>query len=79
MSQNPAPRRHFGEQVAALIQEQGLTLRDASEQAAIPLTTLHRRLNAESLSFTLGELTRLAAVLGTTASALVSQYEGNAA
>lgn len=73
MNQNPP--RHFGEQVAARITAQGYSLRAAAEATDIPWSTLQRRLRSESLSFTLGELTRIAELLGTTAGAIVSEYE----
>ena len=78
MNQNPSPSRHFGEQVAARFTERGLTLRDVSDATGIPLTTLHRRLRSESMAFTLGELTRIATLLGTTAGRIVTEYEGAA-
>ena len=70
---------HFGGQVAARLKAAGYTLRDVSAATDIPLTTLHRRLRSQSMAFTLGELTRIAALLGTSASALVSAFEEQAA
>lgn len=69
----------FGAQVSALIKGRGLTLREVSAAADIPLATLHRRLRSQSMRFTLGELARLAAVLGTTAGAIVTEFEKQAA
>lgn len=77
MNQNPT-QRHFGEMVAAHLTAAGMTLRDVSALADIPLATLHRRLRSQSMSFTLGELDRIARALGTTASALVGEWEAAA-
>jgi predicted transcriptional regulator len=68
-------RRHFGEQVAALIAARGLTLREVSVAAGIPLTTLHRRLNSAHPAFNLGELHSVARILGTSAGAIVTEWE----
>lgn len=70
--------RHFGEEVAARIKAHGLTYRDVSQATGIPLTTLHRRLTAESMAFTLAELARIAHLLGTTAGAIVTEFEAAA-
>ncbi len=78
MNQNPSPQRHFGEQVQARFTERNLTLREVTEATGIPLTTLHRKLRSESMAFTLGELTRIATLLGTTAGRIVTEYEGAA-
>lgn len=75
---NQTPPRHFGDQVAARIQSQGLTLRAVSDATGIPLTTLHRRLKTEDMSFTVGELSRIADLLGTTAGAIVTEFEAAA-
>jgi predicted transcriptional regulator len=77
MKQTPN-RKHFGEQVAELIAARGLSLRDVSDAADIPLTTLHRRLKAEHMAFNLGELHRIAVTLGTTAGAIVTDWEAAA-
>jgi len=74
MHQNPTTR-HFGAEVAARIKANGYTLREVAEGAEIPLSTLHRRLGTESMSFTLGELSRIAALLNTTAGAIVTEFE----
>ena len=75
MDTPPTRTEHFGDQVAARIEASGLSIRAVSEATGIPLTTLHRRLRAESMSFTLGELTRIASLLGTTAGAIVTDFE----
>jgi hypothetical protein len=79
MNQNPTRHRHFGEYVAGRITTQGGTLRSVSEDTGIPLTTLHRRLRSQDMSFTLGELTRIADLLGTTAGVLVTEFESKGA
>ena len=61
------------------IQARGLTLREVAESTGIPLTTLHRRLRTESMGFKLGELSRIAELLGTTAGAIVTEFERGAA
>jgi len=78
MQGNPTPERHFGAEVAGRIKAKGLTLREVADGADIPLSTLHRRLGAESMSFTLGELSRIALLLNTTAGAIVTEYEAAA-
>jgi uncharacterized protein YjgD (DUF1641 family) len=75
MSQITTQDRHFGAQVEARIKASGLVLREVSESARIPLATLHRRLKDPEMSFALGELSRLAKVLGTTAGEIVTEFE----
>lgn len=79
MSKKPANTTHFGEAVAARIVAKGLSLRNVADQTGIPLTTLHRRIRSASMSFTLGELTRIAALLDTTAGTIVLEFEGGEA
>jgi predicted transcriptional regulator len=79
VKQNTTQERHFGAQVEALIKAKGLALRDASDVALIPLATLHRRLKDPEMSFTLGELTRLAKALDTTAGSIITDWERRAA
>jgi predicted transcriptional regulator len=75
---NPTPSRHFGARVEALIKARGLVLDDIVEQTGIPKTTLHRRLKSPHMSFNLGELSQVAEVLGTTAGAIVTEWEAAA-
>jgi len=80
MHQNPPQQgRHFGAQVEARIQAAGLTLREVEAQAGVPLATLHRYLKSPDMAFRLGELARVAEVLGTTAGAIVTEFEQAAA
>lgn len=69
---NPTPARPFGEQVAARIEQQGKSLRSVAEAAGIPWSTFQRRVRSQSMSFTLGELTSVAEVLGITPSELIT-------
>lgn len=78
MHQNPTPHRHFGAEVAARIKAAGLTYDDVTEATGIPKATLSRRLNDPGMSFTLGELSRIAALLNTTAGAIVTEFEAAA-
>lgn len=78
MQHNPTGSRHFGAEVAARIKAAGLTYSDVYEGAGIPPATLSRRLNDPGLSFTLGELTRIANLLDTTAGAIVTEFEAAA-
>lgn len=71
-------QHHFGEQVEALIAAKGLSIRGVAEATGIPLTTLHRKLRFEAMAFTVGELLRIADVLGTTAGAIVTDFEAAA-
>lgn len=75
MQTNENATPHFGAAVSARIKDRRLTLREVAAAADIPLTTLHRRLRAEYMGFTYGELSRLSRVLGTTAGALVTEFE----
>lgn len=70
--------RHFGAEVEARIQAKGLTLRDVVDETGIPLATLHRKLKREDMSFTLAELRLIAGTLGTTAGAIVTEFEAAA-
>lgn len=79
MSRNPTPS---SEQVAAVIDgaitASGLSVNQAATLSRVPRQTLERKL-AGIGSFTVPELTRLAPVLGTTASALLAAVEEKAA
>jgi transcriptional regulator with XRE-family HTH domain len=77
MHQNQPPS-HFGAEVAARIKAAGLTYDDVCEGARIPKATLSRRLNDPTPSFNVGELHRIAALLGTTAGAILSDIENAA-
>lgn len=65
--------RIVGEVVARKLETAGISLRDAALRAGIPLTTLHRRVRGSA--FTTDELVALAALLDTTASALIAEAE----
>lgn len=78
MNQPPPQTRHFGEEVEARIVAQGLTLREVSDGARIPLATLHRKLKSPDMDFTLAQLARIAELLGTTAGVIVSEFEAAA-
>ena len=79
MEQPRLSEGHFGQHVSSLLADRGISLREAAAQTDIPLSTLHRRLRSQSMTFTLGELTRVAALLDTTAGTLVSAFEDAAA
>lgn len=78
MHQNQPPSRHFGAEVAARIKAAGLTYDDITEGARIPKATLSRRLNDPGMSFTVGELQRIATLLNTTAGAILTDFESAA-
>lgn len=72
MSQNT---RHFGAEVEARIKASGLTYREIQDETGIPLATLNRYLKSPDMTFRLGELSRLAVLLGTTAGAIITEFE----
>lgn len=63
--------------VADALEQSGISDRQAAEQAAIPRTTLTRKLRTGD--FTVREIESIAAVLGTTASDLMGRAEAGAA
>lgn len=64
--------------MAEAIGDAGLSLRQVAHEAHIPLTTLHRRLAAES-PFLVTELGYIAGLLGIPVSELILRAEGAAA
>jgi predicted transcriptional regulator len=78
MNEKQPPMRHFGGEVEARIAARGMTLREVSDGAGIPLATLHRKLKSPGMDFTLAQLTAIAELLGTTAGVIVSEFEAAA-
>lgn len=70
--------RGLAEAVREALRIANVPQRTAAERAGIPVATLHRRLNTPS-PFRADELAALAAVAGTTVSALVERAEGRGA
>jgi len=61
--------------ISGHIAHRGLTLREVSDATSIPLTTLHRRLNADADHFRVNELASLATLFGIAPSALLTEAE----
>jgi hypothetical protein len=61
---------HIQDRIEAARQTAGLSHSGLAEKAGIPRMTLSRRM-VDPATFTIGELERIAAVLGTTVEALV--------
>lgn len=67
---------HAGTLVSALLDDRGISLRQASAITGLSRTTLMRRLDRGD--FTVAELGAVADALGTSASSLVAQIEAAA-
>jgi hypothetical protein len=75
MDQQPTERNMLATVISGHIEDRGLTLRQVSDATSIPLTTLHRRLRADTDHFRVNELAALAALFGIAPSALLTESE----
>ena len=71
----PAITGHIADTIRDRMAEQGLSQRDLSDAALIPLATLSRRLNAGGKTFDMAELAAIARVLGTTVTDIIRTAE----
>lgn len=76
MNQTPLPLNRVGRLVEERRKDRNLSLRDLAGQSSVPLSTLHRNINAGG--WRLEDLERVTKVLGTTPGAILAEAEAAA-